>query len=177
MDKIINDIDKMNQLSEEFKKELHIIYQKYKAMNEQAVDRQELKKRVDEILESMFKTAFSFAIPMDFINSPLGRMLFEIKLDIGNTMIYGFAELMIIADKSKQMIFHDYRNGHLVGVETGKKKRVFVTEEAVYEYITTVGRNPFTPEKAKKRIQTFNKMNRDGFSDDEIKTELCKIKK
>ena len=176
MDNIINDIDQNNQLSEEQKKELQIIYQKFKSMDEQDFDGQDLKKRVDELLEGMFKTAFSFSIPMDFINSPIGRMLFEIKLDIGNTMMYGFAELMIIADKSKQMIFHDYRNGNLTGIETGKKKRVLVTEDAVYEYITTVGRKPFSPEEAKRRIQIFKKMNREGFSDDEIRDELSKNK-
>jgi hypothetical protein len=176
IDKIINDIDKNINFSVEIKKDLNIIYQQYKAMKEGDIDRQELKKRVDDVLENMFNTPFSFSIPMEFINSPVGKILFEIKLDIGNSLMYGFAELTIIADKSKQMICNDYRNGLLEGIETGKKKRVLVYEDAVYKYITTAGRKPITQEEAKWRIQTFNKMNREGFSEEEIRTKMCKNK-
>lgn len=172
IDKISEDIEQNNQLSEEIKKELYGIYQDYKVMKNFNVNREELKQRVDKILEGMFKTAFSFYIPMDFINSALGHMLFEIKLDIENSKMYGFTELMIIADKSKQMIFNDYHKGKLTGIETGKMKRVLVTEDALFKYITTIGRNTFSPDEARRRIQLFNKMNRDGLSDEEIRTVL-----
>lgn len=176
MDKIIDDIEKNNYLKDDLKKELRKIYQKYKGGMINEDEKQKLKIRVDEILESIFKTAFSYVIPMEFINSPLGNMLFKIKLDINNNIMYGIPELMIIANKSKQLISHDYHNGNLVAIEAGKNKRILMTEEEVYKYLISVGRNKFTPEEAKKRIQIFNKMNREGFSEDEIRNELLKYK-
>lgn len=174
IDKIITDIEQNENLGEDQKKRLITIYQKYRVMKEENVDRQELKKDVDDVLESMFKTAFSYSIPMDFINSPLGKFLFIIKFDIENSIIYSLSDLTILANKSKQMILNDYKKGNLEGIETGKKKRLIVTEEAAFNYITTVGRKPFTPEEAKWRLQMFNKLIREGLSEEKIRLELCK---
>ena len=129
---------------------------------------------MDLILEKMFKTAFSFTIPMEFINTALGRMLLEIKLDMENTMMYGVSEITIVANKSRQMILNDYRSGKLKGIETGKKKRLLVSEEALLDYLTTVGRNTITLEEAKYRIKLFNKLNQKGLSEDKIRLEMYK---
>lgn len=167
--KIEEDINLSSKISDILKKNLLDIYEDYKHLPDDSVDKIMLKKKVDEVLESMFKTNYSYSIPMDFIISPLGRMLFEIKLDIENARMYGYAEITIIAGKSKQMISMDHRNGILKGIEIGKKRRVLVTEEALYEYITTVGKRPFSPDEAKKRISQYNELINNGYSEDEIK--------
>lgn len=164
MDNIINDINKNDYLDDDIKKELIFIYQSYQD-NESG---HELKDRVDNVLERIFRTAYTYAVPMDFINSPIGTILFRIKLDIRCSIMYGFSELMILANKSKPAIFKDYHSGTLTGIETGKNKRVLVTEEAAYEYITTVGRNRYSQEEARLRIRTLNKMIRSGASNEDI---------
>lgn len=172
MDIIIYEIDK-SQFNDEIKKDLLGIYEGYR--NKDNIEKQNLKRNVEVILEKMFKNAYTFSVPMEFINSSLGRMLFEIKLDIRNSTMYGIAELMILSNKSKQSIFNDYNNGNLEGIEFGKKKRVLVTEEAAFKYITTVGRRTFSPEEARRRIAIFNEMNKEDFNEDEIKEALSKV--
>lgn len=170
MDKIIENIEKNPYFTEEIRGELVSIWiesQKSLSSNEL----RDLKGRIDIILEKMFKTVYSFSIPMEFINSPVGGFLLKIKLDMGNVMVYGISELVVLFNRSKAMIFRDFHNGKLNGIET-VNKRLLVREEAALDYLTTVGRKTLTPEDAKDRIQLFNRMLREGYNLTEIKEKL-----
>lgn len=167
MDKVIESIEVNKYFNDKIKNELVTIY-KESQNTLSGKEKTEIKKRVDDILEEMFRTAYSYSIPMEFINSPIGEYLLRIKLDMTSSIVYGIAELVVLSKKSKAMIFNDYNSGKLVGVESGKR-RLIVTEEAAIDYLTSVGRNPLEPEEAKNRILMFNKMLRQGYDLSEIK--------
>ena len=170
MDKILEGIENNIHFSEEIKKELISIYQDTQNSLSQE-EKSELKQRIDYVFERMFKTAYSFSVPMEFINSPIGVFLLKIKLDIGNVIVYGISELVALSKRSKAMIFNDFHSGKLIGMETGNR-RLLVTEEAAYDYLISAGRKPLSPEEAKFRIKLFNKMVRDGYDLDEIKEKI-----
>lgn len=170
MDKIIKNIEKNPYFTEEIRRELiSIRIESQKSLSSDELS--DLKGRIDIILEKMFKTVYSFAIPMEFINSPVGVFLLKIKLDMGNVMVYGISELVVLFNRSKAMIFRDFHNGKLNGIES-VNKRLLVTEEAALDYLTTVGRKALTPEDARDRIQMFNRMLREGYNLTEIKEKL-----
>lgn len=170
MDKIIENIEKNPYFTDEIKSEL-ISIRKESQKSLSTEELSELKGRIDTIFEKMFKTVYSFSIPMEFINSPVGEFLLKIKLDMGNVTLYGISELLVLFNRSKAIIFKDYHNGKLHGIES-VNKRLLVTEEAAFNYLTTVGRKPLTPEESRMRIQLFNKMTREGYNLTEIKEKL-----
>lgn len=160
MDLVIKSIQELN-FDIDIKKELEDIYHLDRNKNSQS--NQLLKNRVEDILERMFKNPYGYMIPMDFINSEIGKLLFGIKLEIYRMDFYGVNECTIIAQKVRSLIVKEMRSGIvLCGQKIGG--HYYVAEEALYRYLTMAGWHPFSEDEARERIRYFKEL-REKYTD------------
>lgn len=169
MDKVIKEIKENGQFSETVKSELLSIYDKYLAIKNDLIsnaaeEKIALKERTEKFIEETFK----FSVPLEFIDSSIGKVLFEIKLDLSYSNMYAGTELVIITQKSKNMINMDFRDGNIQGIGAGTKNRLIVSEDELIRYMVNVGRYKMSLEEARERVAIFKKMQSSGSTDEEI---------
>lgn len=100
---------KINSSSTEYKKLLHF-YELYQNGDScQFGD-------IDSILEDLFsiyKKSNDFHIPMSFINSAIGQVLFTLKLKIDTTMSFRISDICNILKCTRSLISKDIKKGRL----------------------------------------------------------------
>lgn len=132
------------------------------------IKQQEAHTLVKEILETFFKTPFSdsFSIPINFIESPLGKMLFGLKFGIPEKA-YTTAEITAIMGKTRSLISHDSKNG-LVRSEK-KGKNIIIYENDLIDYMISKG---MSRTEAKKRISLYQQFKEQGYDLKDIKDKI-----
>lgn len=173
MDPIIENIKSNKEITADHKKEIIDIYNEYKKINVKQVDFVKLQERTEKVLKEIFKIPYmGVLIPLDFINSEIGKVLFKIKLEAENLteVIYSVAECAIIADKSKRMILNDITNKRFISYKNSGQ--YYIKENELIKYLTTVGRKTFTEEEAKKRLYLFKQLKDEGYTLVDIKDKM-----
>lgn len=129
---------------------------------------QEAHKLVKEILEIFFKDPFSdsFSIPMRFIESPLGKMLFGLKFGIPEKA-YTTAEITAIMGRTRALISHDSKNG-LVRSEK-KGRNIIIYENDLIDYMVSKG---MSHTEAQKRITLYQHFKEQGYDIKQIKDKI-----
>lgn len=114
---------------------------------------------VDGILENLFKGEFKeYTIPMDFINSSVGHVLFAVRFGCLEENLYSPGEVGLIISKTKALISHDISKGKLICSRNGKN--IIISEKNLLPYMISKG---FSEEEAQQRITTFLKLKHKDF--------------
>lgn len=172
MDRVRSEIEQNKDLSESLKMTLLEIYNEYCESSNDVGVNSELKAKVDNVLEKMFKNAFGYNLPMTFIESSIGKFLLKIKLEAesSNEVMYGASECAILSGKSRAMINKYFKNGSIVGKKIAG--RYSVQEEEVIRFLTNVGHHPITLSEAQYRIKHLKNLLNKGYNLEEIKNEF-----
>ena len=138
--------------------------------NLQKADRHEAHSLVSEILEYLFKDKFSssYSIPIEFIESNLGKILFSLKFGLTDA-VYSTAEITIIVDKTRSLISYDKKHNNLKAEKKGRN--IMVYERDLLDYIESKG---FSKNEAKSRLEKYLRLKNSGLSEEEIRKQLKK---
>lgn len=172
MDRIKDEVMETPLLSDEVKKELIEIYQEYREDGLENGSNEELRDKTERILEKMFKTPFDYSVPMSFIKSNIGKVLFKVMLEVDNLNeeMYGATECAILSGKSRSMVVKYFEGGSIRGSKVGG--RYYAQEEDVIAFLTNVGRNPLTVTEARERIKLLRELKDKGLSSKQIKEKF-----
>jgi hypothetical protein len=167
-------IDQINKydISEDLKEKLIKIYMEFDSNGLTKSNCTWLKSATEEILESLFKTAFRYDIPMFFLDSNIGKILFQIRNDViaVSEEVYSVTECSILSNKSRSAVIKDFNNNV---IETFKVGGMFnVKQSELIKYLTEIGRNTVTSDEAKEKIELLDKLKKNNVSVVNIKTEF-----
>jgi hypothetical protein len=148
------------------KKQLVALYEQYlvEGINPK------LKNQVDSLLEAIFKTPFSYVVPMSFIMSGIGRILFKIKLEVDDATVYGATEIAIIGNMSRSWVSKAFQTGVLEGEKVSG--RFYAREETVLKFLTTLALKQQPEEKIKARIARMRQLKEEGATIEEMKQDM-----
>lgn len=166
MSDVKDEVLKMEFTPEEIKREIIAVYEEY------LVDgaSRPMKRRADAILEKLFRTPHNYSIPMSFIETEVGRLLLKIKLDVGDTMLYGATEIAIVADRSRSWVNKAIQSKQLEGdISSG---RFSVKEDNLFTFLTKVASKPLDEKVAKERMAKMHMLKEQGASVEEMKKEF-----
>lgn len=123
---------------------------------------------VTEILEYLFQDKFSdsYSIPIEFINSSIGKVLFSLKFGLPERA-YNTTEITIIMGITRALISHDLKNKDIIVSRIGRN--IIVYERNLIEYMKS---KDMSNEEIKKRISTYLKLNAEGVDDAEIRKQI-----
>lgn len=172
LDRIKDEIMETQALPEEIKTELVWIYEKYREKGLEDSPDEEMRERTEAVLEKMFKSPFDYSVPMSFVKSNIGKVLFKIMLEVENLneLMYGATECAILSGKSRSMMAKYFDSGVIRGSKVGGK--LYAQEEAVIQFLTSAGRNPITLTEARDRIKYLRELKDKGLKVEEIKKEF-----
>lgn len=128
----------------------------------------ELSRLVDDILQDIFDTGFSFLIPREFLDTKLGILLFSIKYS--NEYYYTTFDMEIILDRVKSNLYFHRNQGHLKLVNHGGGYEA--TERSLREFMN--GYVGLSQEEIDHRFDAFwevknsyfpNKLNKKNFKE------------
>lgn len=139
------------------------IYERYKS----GETSEDLKRKVDFILEKLFRNPYGYTVPMNFINSEIGRTLFKIKLDIEETTIYGATEIAIVGNLTRSWVNRAFQTGLIQGEMAGG--RYFAREYAVVFFLTKSIAKPLSEKECKEKLQIMKELKRKGESVQKMK--------
>lgn len=109
---------------------------------------------VNRLLETLFKLPTTYMIPFEFIDSPVGRVLFSVKF-WRDEEIFSTAEIILIMGKTRALVSHDLKNETLIGKKMGRKQNIFVYQSDLVNYM--ISKN-MTKEEALKRIDQYKRL-------------------
>lgn len=123
---------------------------------------------IDRVLETLFKGELKdYTIPIDFINSPVGHVLFTVRFNCLEENFYSPIEVALIVSKTKALISHDIKMEKLTCSRNGKN--IIISEKNLLPYMISKG---FSEAEAKKRISTFLKLKHKNLKFSEIKKQI-----
>lgn len=159
-------ISKVNELSIDTKitEDLIKAYDLYASIQFGGNPDPDLLNLPDHILKVLFSNPFDFSIPMSFINSPIGEVLFKIKFNLESEAYFTPLEISIIINKTKSLISYDIKNELLVASKHGKN--LVITKSSLINYMNLKG---FTHEMSIKKINSFLKLKNSNTPLKEIK--------
>lgn len=153
------------------KKKLEKVYELSKRLHifGAEMDRTEAHDLVAEILEYLFKDKFSntFSVPMNFISSALGKVLFSVEFGVAEA-VYTTAEISIIMNKTRALISHDFKNGDIKAIKKGRN--IVVYERDLMRYMMT--KKNMSKDEVTQRISLYTKLKHQGLTDEEIKKQF-----
>lgn len=109
----------------------------------------------NELLSYLYNTNSNFcAIPMEFINSPVGTVLFSLKFGVPEPE-FTTSQIEIIAGISRSLISRDLDNDKIVAYKQGRN--IIVTKTNLINYMKSKG---FSYNESIEKINAFqNKKN------------------
>lgn len=126
---------------------------------------------VDELLEYLFcpnVKSPDFCIPSNFLNSPIGIILFTIKYSNNSiNKIFTVVEAAVIVNKSKSTLLLEIRNNTLIS--SNLDSIILIYENDLITYMKLKG---FSLDDAKNRISKFIDLKHKNLSLAEIKSEI-----
>lgn len=136
------------------------------------VDRQEAHSLVTEILEYLFKDKFSnsYSIPIEFIDSAIGNILFSLKFGLAEA-VYTTAEITLIMGNTRALISHDLKHNLIRAARKGRN--IIVYERDLIQYMVSKGMNK---NDARRKLSLYSKLRAQGVADEEIRKELEVLK-
>lgn len=128
---------------------------------------------VDHLLDHMFSSTYNteINIPLSFINSSIGEVLFTLKFNSVNAAVDNLftpADVSIIADRTLSTISLDITTNKLQAYVLGKKTYI-ITEKNLLSYL--INRN-FSIEIASKRIKKYLLLRSQNLTNSKIKEML-----
>lgn len=126
---------------------------------------------VDELLEYLFSPNLKFSdfyIPRNFLNLPIGLVLFSAKFNSNSNNLFTLTEVALLTNKSKAMISIDMKNNHLMTTKLSKGS--FVVSEA--DLIAYMQLRNFSLSAAKDKIHKLLVLKNKNIPLSEIKTKL-----
>lgn len=145
------DINKMMQdmgFSDIAKKKVEIIVDIYEKGTASQKEKEKAARLVDEVLEDLFKTRFSFAIPKEFMDTELGTLLFIVKYT--NQYYYSSFDMEIIFDKTKSNLYYNRDSGLLNLINRGGQ--YIASEGEVKRFLASKG---CSKEEIESRLLAF----------------------
>lgn len=128
----------------------------------------------DELLNELFKSAYdAFSIPMSFINSYLGEVLFTVKFGCRQENSFTPIEVALLTSRTKALISHDMNNGKLNYKRHGQGKSIIISERDLFKYMKDKG---FTESQCNERLGLFLKLKQKDLKLNEIKKWLDDLK-
>lgn len=142
------------------------LYNKIHKLTKEEKDRSH--KLVREILEGFFKDQFteSYSIPIEFIESEIGRILFSLKFGIAERE-YTASEVTAIMDITRALISHDRKNRNLKSTEKGRN--TFILESELIKYMKS---KYMTDDEINERLSMFAKLKLEGLDNEDIKVKI-----
>lgn len=165
MDMTLNSIEKLD-FGDDIKKDLASIYHSHRS----GVAAENLREQVELVLEKMFRVPYGYSIPMEFINSEIGKLLFGIKLSISRPDYFGVREICVLVGKKRALISREMSGDVLDGVKIGG--HYYATEENVLRYLTSKGWYPMTEVEAKEKIRYFKDLREKYDNMDDLEKEF-----
>lgn len=146
-------------------------YQMYSRIQDLSIEEKEKAHTlVREILEKVFKAPFSnsYSVPIEFIESELGQILFSLKFGISQRE-YTSSEITAIMDVTRSLISYDKKHS---GVKaTTKGRNTVMHESELIKYMQSKG---MTQTEIKDRVDLFKKLSSEGVELEEIKERIRK---
>lgn len=167
----LKEVEKINQLKQnpELRSKMDEAYNllnKIDGLNDDEKERAQTLVR--EILEAFFKDSFSesFSVPIEFIESPLGKMLFSLKFGVPERE-YTATEVTAIMGRTRALISYDKKTDRLASGEKGKN--TVILEKDLIAYMKSKN---MSMDEIDERLKLFRKLKIEGFSNDEIKIKI-----
>ncbi|WP_027633412.1 hypothetical protein [Clostridium hydrogeniformans] len=122
---------------------------------------------IDDLLKTLFAGAFNdFNIPVSFLNTPVGYVLFTVKYGCKTNNSFTAIEVAHLVNKTKSLISYDVKNDKIIYSRHGKGKSILINETNLIKYMEDKG---FSQDEAIERINLFLKLrNQEKLSLDEI---------
>ncbi len=108
---------------------------------------------VDKLLKKLFKLPTTYMIPGDFIDSPIGRVLFSVKFWRDEEM-YTSADLVAIMNITRALVSHDLAEENLIGQRIGRKRNIYIYKSDLIKYMASKG---IPHDEIEKRISVYKK--------------------
>lgn len=134
-------------------------------------DRKEIHKLVDTILEYLFKDKVSttFSVPIEFINGPIGRVLFTLKFGVTEE-VYVTSEITAIMDITRALVSHDLDRKNLYGVKKGRNIIMYGRDLVAY-----MKSKNMSDDEIRERMTLYNQYKEEGLADEEIQLKIREI--
>lgn len=134
------------------------------------VDRIEAHELVSEILEYLFKDKFStsYSIPIEFIESEIGKVLFTLKYGLAEA-VYTTGEITIILGKTRALISHDVKEGNVRASKKGRN--IIMYERDLIQYMRSKN---MSNDEVQMRLSLYSKLKEKGLNIKEIEIEFKK---
>lgn len=118
----------------------------------------------DEILEYLFKDKFSqsYSIPMEFIEGPVGKVVFSLKLGIAES-VYTTAEIIVIMNITRALISHDLKNGLVMGMKKGRNIIIYERDLIRYMQSKKMGKD-----EIKLRLSLYAELVNKGLGEEKL---------
>lgn len=167
----MREVEKM-LMSYESRMDISELVGKFEQVYEYASNQKEIDYNavnlVNRLLETLFRLPTTYMIPFEFIDSPVGRVLFSVKF-WGDEELFSTAEIILIMGKTRALISHDFKNEILIGKKMGRKQNIFVYESDLVNYM--ISKN-MTKEEALSRIEKYKKLKGMNLDYDKIKKQM-----
>lgn len=145
-------------------------YDLYKRLNYSPVNSESIDIS-NELLSFLFETASgSYCIPMSFIESPVGIVLFSLKFGVPE-QYFTTSDVEIIAQISRSLISIDLSHKKITVFKPGRN--ILITRSSLINYMETKGISRL---ESTERINTFLELKSLKVSKQEISLAIKKIK-
>lgn len=145
-------------------------------LNEENIE--ELTVKANEIFHAMFANPYGTLIPLEFVESEIGRILFSIKIGYMGTegVYYGASDAAILKGKSRAMIIKDIESGALVAKRISGRN--VIKKLDLIAYLVNQGKEStrMSESIARDKIAKLTEMRNQGCKDSEIR-EVFKYNK
>lgn len=142
----------LKKLSEESKQNIDKIRDIYKNYNATLEEKDQATRMAEKILSELFDSGYFFCIPYAFMETELGRMIFELKFS--NPIYYTLQEISIIMDKKEATIYYNKDNENIDTIKMGGN--FVVSENELKKFMR---KKKFKESEIELRLKTFNELN------------------
>lgn len=169
-DRYLEEVEKINGKDDpELRTKVDKVYEMYSRIQHLNIEEKEKAHTlVREILEKVFKAPFSqsYSIPIEFIESDLGEILFSLKFGISQRE-YTASEITAIMNVTRSLISYDKKHSGIKATTRGKN--TFMHESELIKYMKSKGMDP---SEIKDRLDMFKKLNSEGEKLEDIKEKI-----
>ncbi len=172
-DKYLEEVEKIHKLkqSPEVRKKMDEAYELSNKMLELSnYEKERAQVLVREILENFFKDEFSesYSIPIEFIESDLGKVLFGLKFGVPERE-YTATDVTVIMGITRALISYDRKNTDLKGKGSTRGKNTVLSETELIQYMKIKGKSN---EEISERLNMFTKLKLEGMGNEQIKEKI-----
>lgn len=145
-------------MNSETRDKIEIIIKIYEKRNASIQEKEAAARLVDEVLAALFQTQYSYVVPVSFINTEIGTILFEVKFS--HQYYYSASDAVIILGKTRTNIYHNRNKGLLKMIKRGGA--YFVTEGELRRYMEY---KKIPGKEINRRLNAFWKVRKDHYEE------------